>query len=285
MTTRLVIIALIFGAAAALGFAAYRIGGRQPGPVAAAPPPIVQYIVAARPLSLGTLARSDDFGAKAAPADALPPGAIPDTADARQNLRGALMRRYLEAGATVTASDFMRPRERGFLSAVLPPEGRAVSIGVNAVSGVAGLISPGDSVDVILTQELPQMPGRNGRQVVSETILSNVRVLAVDQDIAQGATSSAGGAGRTAATVTVQATRDEAERLAVAQKLGQLSLAVRSVDDTSVLTGHGVSGTDVSAALARAGAPVPVPAPPPPPSAGTRVQVIQGDQRSEVTFK
>ena len=65
-----------------------------------------------------------------------------------------------------------------------------------------------------------------------------------------------------------------AEKLAVAQQLGKLSLAVRSSEDTRAETGNAVSSSDVSSALARASV-----------GAGSRVQVIQGDQRAEVTFK
>lgn len=279
MSSRVILIVLIIGAAAALGLVAYQMNGKPPpvaAPVAAAPPPpvMVAYLVANRPLPVGTLARADDFNAKTAPAEQAPRNAIVDTPDARANLRGALIRHYLEAGAVVSQADFMRPRERGFLSAVLPPNTRAVSIGVNAVSGVAGLISPGDNVDIILTQELQQAQGRTAHLVTSETVLSNVRVLAVDQDIAQGATPSAPGLGRSVATVTVQATANQAERLAVATKLGQLSLAVRSVDDQPTERGSSVSGADVSTALAKAGGAI-----------GSRVQVIQGDQRSEVIFR
>ena len=98
------------------------------------------------------------------------------------------------------STDVTRSRERGFLSAVLCPGTRAVSIGVDQVSGVAGLIWPGDQVDVILTQEFT--PADRGRIVTSETILTDVRVIAVDQDIAQGAGS--GTAGKMAATVTFE---------------------------------------------------------------------------------
>jgi pilus assembly protein CpaB len=279
MSSRGFMIVLFLGLAAALGLFAYQLNIKPP-PAAAPPVPaapqvvMVPYLVAARPLPLGTLARADDFNVKTVRSDQVPRNAIVDTPDVRANLRGALIRHYLEAGAMLAQSDFTRPRERGFLAAVLAPGTRAVSIGVNAVSGVAGLISPGDNVDIILTQEIQQSGGRSAHLVTSETVLSNVRVLAVDQDIAQGAPPSASGTGRSVATVTVQATSNEAERLAVATRLGQLTLAVRSVDDARPAAGASVSGADVSTALARAGGAI-----------GSRVQVIQGDQRSEVIFR
>jgi pilus assembly protein CpaB len=234
----------------------------------------VAVLVAGHPLTSGTLARIEDFTPKTIPADHVPPGAIVDTPETRADLRGSLIRRYLEPGEILGAGDVMRPRERGFLAAVLAPNTRAVSIGVNAVSGVAGLIWPGDHVDVILTQEIVPNPGRTNHLVSSETVLANVRVLAVDQDISQGAPTNTTAAGKLVNTVTIQATTDQAERLAVATQLGRLSLAVRSSDDARTETGNPVSSADVSTALARASI-----------SAGSRVQVIQGDQRHEVTFK
>ena len=181
----------------------------------------------------------------------------------------------------MTLADVLRPRDRGFLAAVLDPDTRAVTIGVDPITGVGGLIWPGDHVDVILTQEVQSGNGGTSKRVVGETVLSDVRVIAVDQDIVQGAPSNSNVVGRLATTVTLQATSDQVERIAVATRLGRLSLAIRSVNETpgqnAVRANRTpVSGEDVSTALATANAP--------PPSA-PRMQVIQGDQRSEVMFK
>jgi pilus assembly protein CpaB len=280
MSMRFVVIGLMFATALVLGMFAYQLGNRPAGlssPVAqapVAPPPMVTYLVATRPLSSGTLARPEDFAPKTVPTDKLPPDAVIDSPDTRAALRGSLIRRYLDSGAVLLSTDVMRPRDRGFLAAVLAPDTRAVSIGVNAVTGVAGLIWPGDHVDIILTQEIAPNPGRTTHLVSSETILSNVRVLAVDQDISQGAPNNSIAAGKLVNTVTVQAGTDQAERLAVAMQLGRLSLAVRSSGDERTETGNAISSSDVSSALARASI-----------SAGSRVEVIEGGQRGEVTFK
>ena len=150
MGLRAIVILLVLATAGVLGTMAYQLA-RRPPPGAVAVGPVgkqVAYLIAARPLPVGTLARSDDFTARSVPPDQLPANAIVDTPDARSNLRGAYIRRYLDSGAAVTGTDFMRPHERGFLSAVLATDRRAVSIGVNAVSGVAGLVSRGPSVAV-----------------------------------------------------------------------------------------------------------------------------------------
>ncbi len=282
MSLRVVMIALLLLVAGALGVIAYEISlparPAQVAKVEAPPPkpvPTGSYLVAARPLSPGTLMRSEDYTIRTVPLDQMPADAIVDSVNARIEVRGALVRKFIATGAPLLSTEVTRSRERGFLSAVLKPGTRAVSIGVDQVSGVAGLIWPGDQVDVILTQEFAPANGERERSVTSETILTDVRVIAVDQDIAQGAPTS-GAAGKLAATVTLEVTSDQAEKLAVSGRLGHLSLAVRSATDSkqpSVATG-GVSGADVSDAFAKANG-----------AAGPKVQVIEGDHRSEVNFK
>ena len=282
MSLRLVVVALILTTVLALGGMAWRLS--QPahpaavGAPAAPPPPLMlNYLTAAHALPAGTLAREEDYAVRTAVSSDVPAAAIIDTPAARAALRGALIRRYLDSGAAITAGDILRPRDRGFLAAVLAPGSRALSIGVDAVSGVAGLIWPGDRVDVILTQQMDAAGLAPGQRVLGETVLRDIRVIAVDQEIVQGAPATANVTGRLARTVTLQVTAAQAERLAVAERLGRLSLAMRAAADAAQPTpfdGRAVYGGDVSPALAGA-----VPAP-----AG-RVQVIEGNQRSEVTFR
>ena len=295
MSLRLIVIALLLTTAAALGLIAYR-AAQAPAPVSLAslpsaplPPPLATtaYLTAARILPAGTLAKDDDFAVKTAPAGELPPNAFEAGPDTLSSIRGALIRHFLEAGAIVTTADILRPRERGYLAAVLAPGTRAVSIGVDAITGVAGLIWPGDQVDVILTQEIDQADAPLARRVLSETILTNIRVIAVDQEIVQGATAASGapqqGAssispGRNARTVTLQVDADAAEKLSIAQRLGHLALAIRSASEappTSALAAAigTIYASDVSPALSAAGE-----------RPGARVQVIQGDKVSDVIF-
>jgi pilus assembly protein CpaB len=279
MPIRVLMIVLMIATAGSLGLIAYQLGNRPgsvsaPGVRGAGP---VTYLVASRPLSPGTLVRNEDFAPRTVASDALPPGAVIDTPDARAEIRSSLVRHYLEPGAAVTRGDIIRPHDRGFLAAVLAPDTRAVSIAVNAVSGVAGLISPGDHVDVILTQEIAQSAGRTQHMITSETVLANVLVIAVDQDIAQGAPTNGAPITRPASTVTIQTSVDQAERVAVATRLGSLSLAVRSSGKESPNEpppGTAVSSADVSQSLAKATI-----------SDGYHVEVIQGGTRSEVMFK
>lgn len=278
MSLRVVMIALMLLAAAALGLIAFQISGpSRNGPVTQAPPapPAASYLVTARRLPAGTLAKPDDIASKSVPQAQLPADAILDTPANRAELKGALVHNFMDTGTPIRTADITRPHDRGFLASVLPAGTRAVAIAVDPVSGVAGLVWPGDRVDILLTQDFPAS-GEAKRIVTAETILTDVRIIAVDQDITQGAPVS-GAAGRLAATVTLQVGNDQAEKLAVSRVLGKLSLAVRSIADEAqpiVVTPGGVSGADVSDAYSRANA-----------VGGPRMQLIQGDKRSEVNFK
>src|SRR5260370_34079088 len=178
-TLRFSIIMVFLLAAAALGLIAYNMN--LPKAVVQvtekAPAPLTQYLVAARPLKAGTLTRDEDF--RSEPLDSVPSGAIRDTPDDRIRLLGSLVRKDLDTGSPVTSGNVLPRGDRGFLASVLEPGTRAISIKVNAESGVSGLIMPGDYVDVVLTQVAEKAD--LARRALSETLLQNVRIIAIDQ--------------------------------------------------------------------------------------------------------
>ena len=255
-----------------------------PEPVVAAPVTKVAMLVAARPLAPGTLVKDEDFVPRETTPGAVPEGALLQSEEARVELRGALLRRYLDAGTAVARGDVLRPRDRGFLAAVLRPGSRAIAVGVDAVTGTAGLIWPGDQVDLILTQEMDAASAPVSRRIVGETVLTNVRVIAVDQYFTRGASAglmATGGNNQrsVARTVTLEVQPDQAERVAVAERLGRLSLTVRSMEQSaeqapSDAAPTSIFGADVSPALSRSG-----------PAVGSRIRVIQGGDSQEVTFR
>ena len=110
-----------------------------------------------------------------------------DSQETRRSLSGAMVRRSLPAGEPIRMADVIRPSDHGFLAAALDAGMRAVTVGVDATSGATGLISPGDRVDLILTQTIQEPSLPLGRRVVAETVLSDVRVIAIDQQLVQGA--------------------------------------------------------------------------------------------------
>ena len=260
------VLRVVFFALMALGLVGFGtvawISTRPPQNAAeAAPvalPQKVTVLVAAHAIHAGTLLRSEDLVAKEVPRAEAGPDSILDTPEARRDLSGAMVRRGFGAGDMVHPTDVMHPGDHGFLAAVLLPGMRALTVGVDAITGTAGLIWPGDRVDLILTQQLPDSAGPPGRRVVAETVLSDVRVIAIDQQLVQGA--APGSSDQPARTVTLEVNRDEAERVSVATRLGHLSLAVRSADTTGAPVKGNKTDTvwarDVSPALGQQDTPM-----------------------------
>ena len=205
-----------------------------PAPVAAdAPPPPAKaaVLVAAHSLRGGSLIKPEDLTARETVRADIPPGASLDTPQGRGSLTGAMVRRSLGEGQPVLPGDVVHPGDHGFLAAVLGPNMRAVTVAVDAVSGTAGLIWPGDRVDLILTQSMDDPSLAAGRRVAAETVLSDARVIAMDQQIVQGQSPDGAAANnRTDRTATLEVTAPQVERVLVAGRIGKLSLSVLSAD-------------------------------------------------------
>jgi pilus assembly protein CpaB len=252
---RLSIIAVLLLATTAFGLIAYNMNvAKAPlaevaatGPAA---PSTAGYFIAARPLPRGTLARDEDFTVRSVAPEPVPTGAILVSPDSKAGLPGSLVRKFVDAGNPVTLDDILRPRDRGFLASVLAPDSRAISIKVDEESGVAGLIRPGDHVDVVLTQVFDKADP--ARRALSETVLGNVRVIAIDQEIAQGGRAISAMTGKQAQTVSLELMPEQVKRITVAKQIGTLSLAVRAaVDQWNKVDSGAVSSCDVSPELAR----------------------------------
>jgi pilus assembly protein CpaB len=227
-----VIVLVALAGLGGLGMLALRPPPPAPVQVAAPPPPPARVVllVAARPIAAGSLLKGEDLATRAVAPDDRPEDSLLDAEQVRAELRGAMVRRPLSPGEFIRAEDVLRPRDRGFLAAVLGRGMRAMSVGVDAVTGAAGLIWPGDRVDLILTQSFDDDKVPMARRVVGETVLADVRVIAVDQALAQGADGAATTEGRLVRTVTLEVDADQAEKVAVASRLGRLSLSVRAID-------------------------------------------------------
>jgi pilus assembly protein CpaB len=221
-------------------------------PAAAAPAPTTRILVAAHPLRAGNLLKFDDIQPHDALSSQVPEGAHADTPGERAELVGSMVRRGLQALDVLLSADVLRPGDRGFLAAVLRPGMRATTIGVDAVSGTAGLIWPGDHVDVLLTQVTEDQTLPAARRASAETVLGDVRVIAIDQQLMQGATGNGGAEQGTTHTVTLEVTEAQAERAALAARLGHLSFIVRAADALPDAQGYRPEttwGGDVSPAL------------------------------------
>lgn len=252
---RLSIILVLLLATTAFGLIAYNMNLPKQVPVAVmeqgpAPPSTVGYFVAARPLSKGTLAREEDFVVRSVPPERLPAGAILETSKSKAGLPGSLVRKFVDVGSPITLQDVLRPRDRGFLASVLAPDSRAISIKVDEESGVSGLIRPGDYVDVLLTQVFEKADP--ARRAMSETVLANVQVIAIDQEIVQGGRTITSVAGKQAQTVSLELAPDQVKKVTVAKQIGTLSLAVRAaVEQWDTVDTGAMSSCDVSPEIAR----------------------------------
>jgi len=250
---RLAMMLLIACGLAGFGVAVWMLmpGDAAPPAAAVAQVPKVAVFVVAQPLRPGMLLKPEDIAVGEVAEDKLASGSVRDQPDAKKTLVGGVVLRDLAPGDVLRLPlDVLGPADHGFLSAALTPGTRAVTVAVDIVSGTAGLIWPGDRVDLILTQALDDATQAPGRRVVAETVMRDVRVIAIDQQLAQTTTGKVGEASL-ARTVTLEVSAEHAEYVQVATRLGKLSLVIRSavpgpVADTRAT---GTYGGDVSHAL------------------------------------
>jgi pilus assembly protein CpaB len=223
-------------------------------------------LVAARPISTGTLLTASDMRWKEIPVDDVVADQIQRGRASDLDFVGAVARRGFQAGDPLIEAELVKPTQGGFLAAVLAPSMRAVSITVGAAESVSGLVAPGDRVDVVLTQNFAAGNTMAAHKSAGETILLDVRVIAVDQALSgaiqsrQPDTRPLSSDARIPRTVTLEVTERQVERLLVAADIGKLELSMRpfapATASTSALSGPTVApqgpptwASDVSSAL------------------------------------
>jgi pilus assembly protein CpaB len=197
------------------------------------------------------------------------PGSLVRGQTSIEEISGAITERDIEAGETLMVDELLLPSDRRFLSAVLRPNMRAVSIAVDAPQSSSGLVLPGDYVDVILTQNLSETAQTLARKSVAETMLRNARVIAVDQSLSKPVRPETADAPvsnsptKVPETVTLELSERQAEMLFVAMQLGTLQLSVRPLEASgdAPVDDHRAPPTwasDVSPALNEVGGKQPV---------------------------
>ncbi len=196
----------------------------------------VFVLVAAKDLPAGHLIAVSDLRWQSWPDKSVPQQYVVKkdavSTDIPPSYVGTVVRRGIVASGPVTSDNLIKLGERGFLAAVLKPGTRAISMRVDESTGVAGLLYPGDRVDVILTHEVGVKGKEADRETenkvrVSETILSNVRVIAIDQSIED--LKNAKNQARAPKTATLEVTPRQAEIIAVATRMGTLTLTLQSL--------------------------------------------------------
>ncbi len=258
MILRLLLIVLIlFGLA---GFGTIGWVMLAPSGVASAPLPAPNKLIVltlTQPLLPGMLLKPEDLAIADRNQASLPPGYVLDGPEAQRSFAGGVVRRALSPGDVLRMpGDVLRTTDRGFLAAVLAPGTRAVTVAADMISGAAGLIWPGDRVDLVLTQTIEDPSLGLGQRVAAETVLRDARVIAIDQQIGQGNSSqpepqAVKDSPAIAKTVTLEVTPVNGQLVEVAAKLGRLTLALRSANagPADALPPAAVWASDVSAAL------------------------------------
>ncbi|KRQ93463.1 Flp pilus assembly protein CpaB [Bradyrhizobium valentinum] len=225
-TARIVVMAIALGAG---GIAAYLASGSGDKPAPAQPVAQIQTVdilVAKSDIGLGQSVKPDDLQWQTWPA-ATSSNFISraSKADAIKEITGSIARAPFIAGEPIREQKLVKADGSGFMAAILPAGYRAISTEISPETGAGGFILPNDRVDVILTKR-DKNPAASDVPV-SEIILSNVRVLAIDQAPKEkdGANALVG------KTVTLELKPEQAEMLARSRQSGTLTLALRSIAD------------------------------------------------------
>jgi pilus assembly protein CpaB len=249
-------------------------------------PPAAEILGAAHDLPIGTLIKDADLKWVPEPAGDQNANYLVKGRDDKTALIGSVLRQSMRTDDPVTAGQVVNPHTQGFLAAVLQPGMRAMAIAVNPGGDVAGFVFPGDRVDVILTHILnrrddPDLTDRH----IGETVLTDVRVLALDQKSYDQNMDP-----KIAQLATLEVTPRQAEKLALASQLGTLSLSLRSLAASDTVTapptpdqisaatfpGSQIWDSDVSQAF---------PSPGGNDSLLQKVQIMRGKDKSETTFE
>ncbi|MGP0090413.1 MAG: Flp pilus assembly protein CpaB [Xanthobacteraceae bacterium] len=231
---RLVVLGI---AVVAGGVAALLASGPDKGPPPPAPEPVAQIdlvdvLVAKADIGIGQGLTADQLQWQAWPAATAGPAFIrrSERPNAIEQLSGSMTRTPFAAGEPIREAKLVKANGSGFMAAILPAGMRAISTEISAETGAGGFILPNDRVDVILSQHDRVAEKRAGIEVrVSDTILKNVKVLAIDQTVEE----KNGQKVVVGKTATLELTSRQAETLANARQVGTLSLALRSLTDAN----------------------------------------------------
>jgi len=220
------------------GVAAYLASGSDNKPPASIAEPVanirtVDVLIAKSEIGLGQLIKPEDMQWQAWPSATASGTFIRrgDRPDAANQIAGSIARAPFIAGEPIREQKLVRADGSGFMAAILPTGLRAVSTEISPETGAGGFILPNDRVDVILSKREKSPQSGAPDVAVSEIILANVRVLAIDQapKEKEGQNSVVG------KTVTLELKPEQSETLARARQSGTLSLALRSIADVNMV--------------------------------------------------
>jgi pilus assembly protein CpaB len=190
-------------------FLAQKTAEVEAAPLARAAAPQKSVLVARSAISRGQILKPQDFSWQVWPEGGIDRNYIQAGTRPADAFTGWVARDPFAPGEPISETKIVSPGSRGFLAAALAPGMRAVSVPVTATSGISGFVFPGDQVDILITHPLPASGNNEAQHRASETVLHDVRVIAVDQ--------------------TLEVTPKQSEIIAVATEMGKLSLSLRSL--------------------------------------------------------
>ena len=222
---------IILGVAILIGLAAVFLANSYLGRVeqqqTSSPQGTVKVAVASVPLDFGTPITPDKIRMVDWPTGSLPEGTFSSIPQLLPMNHTRVALRPMAANEPILRSKISGEGGRAAISAVLDPTKRAVAVRLSDVAGVGGFVLPGDVVDVLVTRT-PMNPNGNSQQI-TDVLLQKVRVIAIDQDASDSTDKPAIGK-----TATLEVAQVDAQKLALAQQVGQLSLAlVNPASETS----------------------------------------------------
>lgn len=241
------IVAIIFAVIAAV--VVFRMSAsNQPVAAPGAPAPqetaSINVIVAAKPITVGTVLTADMVANQPWPAHLALEGFV--QADGKTNVVGMVARGPFQQNEPLLITKLANPNDPNFLSGELPKGQRVITIAINETDGVAGFVYPGDHVDLIYTHEVEKWeyaPGSGAdsvnqtpqaqktTQTVTETLLTNVKVLAIDQRASSAGAVDQNGNLVIPRSASLMVSQADAQRVRLASKTGTVSLALRALAD------------------------------------------------------
>jgi len=253
-TASIAVLAVAIGAG---GIAAYLASGSDKPAETAAPVaqlPTVDVLIAKADIGLGQTVKPEDLQWQTWPSATASNSFIrrTDKPDATTQFAGSIARAPFIAGEPIRELKLVKADGSGFMAAILPSGMRAISTEISPETGAGGFILPNDRVDVILSRRVKSPDPAAPDIAVSEIILSNIRVLAIDQAPKEKDGTNA----LVGKTVTLELKPEQSEMLARARQSGSLSLAllsiadgkattVATVDNTLITVFRGTTSTDV----------------------------------------
>jgi pilus assembly protein CpaB len=245
---------VVLGVAVAAGGIAAFLAASNKEPAPPPPPPqaaleTVEVLVAKSDLSRGQLIDAGDIGWQTWPAAAANSSFIKksEQPNAMDQFVGAIVRVGMVAGDPIRGPYVVMAKGSGFMAAVLPEGMRAAAVDIAPDTSAGGFILPDDRVDVLLTRRDKEAERQTGvEKYVSDTILRNIRVLAIDQTVDdKGDVKTVLGK-----TATLELTEPQAELLSLSRQAGTVSLALRSIRDTKTSAdGVGETSRDENGAI------------------------------------